>query len=150
MQTDVVVATALQCNVVAINRPIVTEFVHAVAADDDRSTFTKPPIFLSLAAFRVGMHSFKQEVGGKHANNSILSTKRFHLTYVQSSPLDEVIIYHQRRHLARRRTELKAVAASLSLTHSFMVPQFQPPPPRNASGEFGWIRYHACMSIKDG
>ena len=60
VQTDVVVATALQCNVVAINRPIVTEFVHAVAADDDRSTFTKPPIFLSLAAFRVGMHSSRK------------------------------------------------------------------------------------------
>ena len=50
---------------VAINRPIVTEFVHAVAADaaaavDDRSTFTKPPIFLSLAAFRVGMHSSRK------------------------------------------------------------------------------------------
>ena len=64
VQTDVVVATALQCNVVAINRPIVTEFVHAVATDaaavDDRSTFTKPPIFLSLAAFRVGMHSSRK------------------------------------------------------------------------------------------
>ena len=62
VQTDVVVATALQCNVVAINRPIVTEFVHAVATDaaaavDDRSTFTKPPIFLYPAAFQVGIQA---------------------------------------------------------------------------------------------